>query len=515
MTRILTIYLAREILKTSSATMLILYVILLSNSFGRVLADIADGDIPQRALWPVLLGQSVNLLSLLLPIALFLGIVFTFGRMYKDHEIVVMNACGIGYRDFYRPVFIVLIPFMALSIYSSLWLNAQVLKSAQDAVDRESNLHEFQQIKPGQFNQSGSGNLVFFMDSVSEDNLELRDIIISQTDREAMVIETGESGKQTIDERSGDLFLIIGPGERYEGQPGDNRIKHITFDQHGILIEKKVKQERATPRSDQMTPKQLWKSKRHRNRIEFHWRVAVPVVLLVLALLAVPLAYIAPRQGRYGKVGAALLVFIVYLNLMAFTRAQLEDRVIPVELNFWWVHLLFVLLTLATYLPTQSRRHSLAGERMIVNRYIQRNIHLGTVGALLLLVSLALFFVFVRELDDVGKGAYGISQVLQFLALSIPGKIVEFLPLAVLLGSMLSLGALANNSELIAMQGIGHYLAASAGLRAAGRAGGGRDRISVGRLGRARQRSQCAQDQKHAATAVDHARYPTGTLDKG
>ena len=71
MTSIITSYLAREILKTSCATLLVLYVILVSNAFGRVLADIAEGDVPQQALWPVLFGQAVNLLSLLLPISLF------------------------------------------------------------------------------------------------------------------------------------------------------------------------------------------------------------------------------------------------------------------------------------------------------------------------------------------------------------------------------------------------------------------------------------------------------------
>ena len=85
---------------------------------------------------------------------------------------------------------------------------------------------------------------------------------------------------------------------------------------------------------------------------------------------------------------------------------------------------------------------------MIVSRYIQRNIFLGTLGTLLLLVSLALFFTFVRELDDVGEGNYGMVEVFKFLALGIPGKIVEFMPLAILIGSMLSLGALASNSEL-------------------------------------------------------------------
>lgn len=92
---------------------------------------------------------------------------------------------------------------------------------------------------------------------------------------------------------------------------------------------------------------------------------------------------------------------------------------------------------------------------MIASRYIQRNIHLGTLGALLVLVSLSLFFVFVAELDDIGDGAYGLPQVFQYLLFSIPGRIVESLPLAVLLGSILSLGALAGNSEIIAMQAAG------------------------------------------------------------
>jgi len=347
MTSIITNYLAREILKTSCATLLVLYVILVSNAFGRVLADIADGEVPQQALWPVLFGQAVNLLSLLLPIGLFLGIVFTFGRMYKDHEIVVMNACGIGYREFYRPVLIAAAPFLILSIYTSVWLNAQVLSAAQAAIYSEDNRHEFHQVKPGQFNQSSSGDLVFFMDSLSEDKLELRDIIISEGGSDSMVIETARSGRQEIDEKSGDLFLVIGPGERHEGRAGDNRQKIISFDQHGILLEKKSKARREEPHSNQMTPQRLLRSEKLKHRIEIRWRIAVPVVVLVLALFAVPLSYIAPRKGRYGKVGASLLVFIIYLNLMAFTRAQLDDRVIPVSVNFWWVHLLFLTLTIA------------------------------------------------------------------------------------------------------------------------------------------------------------------------
>ena len=344
MGNIITVYLAREILKSSGATLLILYVILFSNALGRVLADIADGDIPSQALWPVLLSDSTYLLNLLLPIGVFLGIVFAFGRMYKDHEIVVMNSCGIGYRDFYKPVAMVLLPTIAFSVYASLWLNPLVQRNAQLIVDREKNQHEFQQIKPGQFNQSKDGNLVFFMESISDDRLELRDIIISQDASGYQVLETADTGRQKIEGSTGDLFLVIGPGERYEGEPGELRHRLIEFDQHGILMENKTRRGDTRFKSEQLTSTKLWKSDKLKHRIELHWRIATPVILLVLGLIAVPLAYVAPRQGRFGKVGYALLIYIAYLNLMAVARAQLEVQTVPVALNFWWVHAIFLLL---------------------------------------------------------------------------------------------------------------------------------------------------------------------------
>jgi lipopolysaccharide export system permease protein len=111
------------------------------------------------------------------------------------------------------------------------------------------------------------------------------------------------------------------------------------------LIEKKNSRARQEVRVKEKPPLALWRSSRLADRVELLWRLAIPVILVVLALLAVPLSYIAPRQGRYGKVGIALLVYIVYLNLMAYTRAELDAGSLPLVLNFWWVHLLFIIFT--------------------------------------------------------------------------------------------------------------------------------------------------------------------------
>jgi len=96
---------------------------------------------------------------------------------------------------------------------------------------------------------------------------------------------------------------------------------------------------------------------------------------------------------------------------------------------------------------------------MIINRYLVRTIHLGSFTVLLALVGMGLFFVFVSELGDLGEGAYDLAQIGKFVALSLPGKVVEFMPIAVLLGSILSLGSLASNNEIVAMQASGVSLA--------------------------------------------------------
>ena len=263
MPNIITRYLVREILKSSSATVLILFVILMSNALGRILSDIADGDVPQQALLPVLFSQSVNVFSLLLPVGFFLGIVFAFGRLYKDHEIVVMNACGMGQRQFYRPVIIILIPLVIFSAYANIWLNAKMQRYAHEIVEREKNINKFDQVRAGQFNQNKSGNEIFYMESISEDRLELKNVLISQSREGVMVMETAKTGRHRIDEKSGDLFLVVGPGERYEGKPGNRDYTIVEFEKHGILVEKK-KDKKHKLNAEARKPGQLWKSKRLR-----------------------------------------------------------------------------------------------------------------------------------------------------------------------------------------------------------------------------------------------------------
>jgi lipopolysaccharide export system permease protein len=364
MPNIITRYISLEVLKSSFATILILFIILMSNSLGRLLADVADGEIPKQALWPVLLSQSVNIFTLLLPIGFFLGIVFAFGRLYKDHEISVMSACGMGYWQFYKPILLVILPVFVLNTFTSVWLNSSVQRSAQSIVSYSKNVHEFNQVKAGQFNQSKSGDHVFFMESISEDKLVLNNVIISQATAKIRALETAKSGRYKVDEVTGDLFLVVGPGERTEIELGKKNVKIIQFEKHGILMAKKVVNDSYRMREREKSPILLWHSTELKDKVELMWRISIPFVLIVLALLAVPLSYIAPRKGQFGKIGYALLVYIVYFNLMAFGRSQLEQGNIPLMLNFWWIHLFFIGLTII--LLVRGNRGSVLPKRLLI-----------------------------------------------------------------------------------------------------------------------------------------------------
>lgn len=338
-------YLVLEILKSSTATTLILFIILMSNTLGRVLSDVSEGKTPLQALLPVLLGQSVHILSLLLPLGFFLGVVFAFGRLYKDHELIVLQACGYGYRSLFTVVLITMLPVVMLTAWCSIWLGADMLQRAKNIIDEEKNVHEFEQLKVGQFNASRNKNHVFFMQSMSADRMQVFDIIITRQGKRENMFETARQGRHKVNEKTGDLFLEVGPGTRYEGTAGQADYTIVEFERHGILLEKKENRVR-TLKSKQKYFSQIIASDSHKDRVELLWRVAIPVTLIVLGLLAAPLSYIAPRQGRYGKIGYALLVFIIYLNLLGLSKTWLEAGALPLWLNFWWVHGLFIVLTL-------------------------------------------------------------------------------------------------------------------------------------------------------------------------
>ena len=134
-----------------------------------------------------------------------------------------------------------------------------------------------------------------------------------------------------------DQTFVLYDGYRYEGTPGDGEFRIIRFSEGGIPIQLGGVANGA--RKTEMKPtSELLKSARLDDLAELHWRIATPVSVLVLMLLAVPLSRLRPRQGRFGKIGVAILVYFIYSRLLVSGRTWIENSVMPPAAGLWWVH---------------------------------------------------------------------------------------------------------------------------------------------------------------------------------
>ena len=111
----------------------------------------------------------------------------------------------------------------------------------------------------------------------------------------------------------------------------------MEFAEHGIPYElpgtdSPIPESRAKPTAQLMISSDL------EDVAELHFRLAVPIATLILAILAVPLSRTQPRAGRYGKLAIGLLVFIIYFNLMSAGKAWIETATVSPAIGLWWVH---------------------------------------------------------------------------------------------------------------------------------------------------------------------------------
>jgi lipopolysaccharide export system permease protein len=139
--------------------------------------------------------------------------------------------------------------------------------------------------------------------------------------------------------------ITLYDGERFEGVPGTREFRILRFAEHVVPIQVPtptdvIKNIEAQPTED------LVGSTDPEKRAELHWRIALPTMCLVLTLLAVPLARLRPRQGRYSRIWLAILVYFVYSNLISAGKVWLARGTTPAFLGLWWTHIAIVLLTL-------------------------------------------------------------------------------------------------------------------------------------------------------------------------
>ncbi|MDR3414913.1 MAG: LPS export ABC transporter permease LptF [Nevskia sp.] len=332
-------YLMREAATAWLAVTLVLLAIMLSTRFASVLGIAARGELPRDLLLSVALLSTLRYLVILMPASLLLAIMLSLGRLYSDNEVAAMSGCGVGLGRLYRPFLWLGAALAVLTAVLSFAVGPWAGRQADYLVKDAKRLVQYTPFEPGQFKPTAGGRAVFYTASMNPQGNQFGQVFAQIEESRGSSVVVAQRGEQSADPASGERSVRLYDGYRYYGTPGAAdydvvRFKQLTLRLSPPAFDYVNDQRVLTPTAD------LLGSADVRDRAELQSRLAAPLSVLILALLAVPLAYLRPRQGRYGKLVQGILVYLVYANLISFGATWIGKGKIPAAAGLWWVHAL-------------------------------------------------------------------------------------------------------------------------------------------------------------------------------
>jgi len=342
--RILDRYILREIISSWLLVTGVLLAILLTNQLARVLQRAADNQYPREVVLQLIgLGVLGNL-GIVVPIGLLLGIVLALGRLYHDSEMTAAHACGVGQARIYGPI----IAFALVVAAGQLWISTSLAPSAfaKTSALRTAALRagQFAPVSPGRFRTFGGGDAVVYAEGVNADGT-LSKVFVEREQRGKVEVALAERARHEVAPDGLTHTITLYNGERFEGLPGSPKFRIMRFGEHMIPVQMPLPED-AAARPDAMPLARLLESSDLKSIAELNWRFSLPLMAIVLAVIAVPVSRLRPRQGRYARVWLAILLYFLYSNLISAGKVWIERGVTPARLGLWWTHALIILLVL-------------------------------------------------------------------------------------------------------------------------------------------------------------------------
>jgi lipopolysaccharide export system permease protein len=342
----------REFIHTAAGVFVALFAILMTIQLIRLLGDAAGGKLASEAVLALLGFRSIGYLPVLLSLTIFVAVLMTLSRWYRDSEMVVWLASGIPLTAWIKPVLKfagpAVIVIAVLSLFLSPWASqrSEVFRRSMDPRD------DVARLTPGAFNESKGADRVFFVESMANEDGKVKNVFVSSLQQGRLgVMATAEGHTQTMP--NGDRFVVLDRGRRYEGIAGTAEYRVMDFDRYAVRIE--TKEARAVEDAARSKPLlELLRDPTRVNLAELTWRIGIPLAALNLAVLAIPLSFVNPRAGRANNFLFALLTYMIYSNLLSISHAWIARGHLRFEIGIWAVHVSMFLLLLILFYRRQN-----------------------------------------------------------------------------------------------------------------------------------------------------------------
>ncbi|MCC7278689.1 MAG: LPS export ABC transporter permease LptF [Chromatiaceae bacterium] len=344
-------YLLKEVMKVFLAVLGTVLLIVLSLLMLRALEDVNAGALASDIVLRFMGLRIASDLSSLLPPIFFAAVLMTLGRMAQHSELIAFAACGIGPIRTYRALFYAAVPVALAAGWLTLYVRPLVVTELMQM--RTSQQDEAQQlfgIKPGRFYQHDNGRITLFVDDI-QDSSHLRNIFIHDQREEVIKIVLSGEGMLRQDEETGQQFITLIDGRRYDGKPGTANYAIGEFDRYSLRLKQRQTEDVQSQKRATFPTSSLLGSDNLRDKAELQYRLSSPLAVLSLTLLAVPLTARSPRQRNTWRLFVAFLTYVSFFNLQRVATSWFETGATPEWLGSLWYQALVLVLVMAVVLP--------------------------------------------------------------------------------------------------------------------------------------------------------------------
>jgi len=509
--RILDRYVIREIIPPFLIALLVFTFILIIP----FIIELAEQMIAKGVPWGTLLQLMGTLVpgvaALTIPMALLIGILVAMGRLSADREVVVMMACGVSPYRLLQPVL-----FLGVICWGvASWVMLEAMPNANQTFREISNQIVMDraegEVRPRVFFEDFP-NLVLYVNEVPVGGTGWNDVLAADSrDPAQQVIFLAKRGRMVIDRNAKTIQMVLEDGTRHRtdlNNPNNYEVARfqstiITLDPESVFPRKgpargdrELSIEELNAKAEEMQAQGL---SPHNQVMEIHKKFSIPVACFVFALLGLALGTSSRKDGKLAAFVLGIGVIFAYYVVMYGGEALAKGHWMPAWLAMWLPN--FLLGFVGVVLLASRSRSAGSPIRFSLPRWLSRRAPATTAaspqatagpgarndrvvvvfkvpqfslpGPRLLDVYLAkqyfhilgmttvgmlgLFYIstFVDLSDKWFKGQTSLGMLAQFLFWSTPEWLTYILALAVLLSSLVTIGLLTKNSELIVMRACG------------------------------------------------------------
>lgn len=337
-------YLAKEVFITLISLTSILVLIFLSNQLIQYLNRAASGSIPGVIIMKLMILELPTLLSLLVPLGFYIAMLLAYGRLYAESEMTVLRACGYGPNQLLKHSFIMATGVAIVVAVVMIWGSPLIYVERAKLLRTTGIKTLVQTIMPGRFHAINDGQEVFYVQSMSRDHTKAEQVFLAKkssvNQQTRWDILWADQAFAETDTKTGEDYIILQNGKEYQGIPGQADYQVAEFGQYKARLPHpviRISEDLRTMSTVSLLP---YNNENVAKAAELQWRLSVPLMVFTLTLVAVPLSRINPRLGKYAKLLPAIIIYIVYANLLFIARDFMISGKTPQWIGLWWVHLI-------------------------------------------------------------------------------------------------------------------------------------------------------------------------------